>query len=255
MIYVGYYPFSIMESGDRHWLAVLFLVSLTAIMVIWGVVGVIILIVHEPPEEEVELRYPDPIEVPVFFTYEIVDKENWTVNFSLKGPYDLSDPEKVYMMEYNDTTDPLDHILKSASFSHTFPGAGTYNVSLLVQDTTVQKNASFKTSVPLGKEFNLSPTAVIKDIEYGYYISENPITLSGEGSFDVDGEVIFYYWEFGDGTHSDVSKGIDGFLPIDTVQYTYDGSGSYSAKLWVMDNEYRICEEPAQITVKILNDP
>lgn len=244
-----------MESGDGHWLAVLLMVAVTAIMVIWGVVGIVSLIVHEPHENEYELHYPDPIEVPVFFTYEITDEQNWTVNFSLKGPYDLSDPEKVYIMEYIDTTDPIDNVLTNASFSHTFPARGTYNVSLLIQNTTDQQTASFKTPVPLGKEFNLSPTAMIKDIEYGYYISKNPITLSGEGSFDADGEVIFYYWEFGDGIHSDVSKGINGYLPIETVQYTHDGSGSYSAKLWVMDNEYRICEEPAEITVRILEDP
>ena len=52
------------------------------------------------------------------------------------------------------------------------------------------------------------------------------ITLDGLGSYDEDGEIVSYAWDFGNG---DIAQG-------DTVQHAYDEAGEYTITLTVTDN-------------------
>lgn len=53
-------------------------------------------------------------------------------------------------------------------------------------------------------------------------------TFSGTGSYDNDGTIVGYGWQFGDGTTATGA----------TVSHTYSGAGSYQVTLTVTDNEY-----------------
>ena len=53
-----------------------------------------------------------------------------------------------------------------------------------------------------------------------------PVTFSGSGSSDPDGDTLSYRWDFGDGSAPDPSA--------DPV-HTYDTAGSYVAVLTVTD--------------------
>ena len=103
---------------------------------------------------------------------------------------------------------------------------------------------------------NRAPHAVAKDSSLTYYMSDQPVMLSGDGSYDEDGTVIGYYWEFGDGTHSDLTTGIkDGYQPTKVATHSYDSPGDYVVKLWVMDDDFTKSDESAEVTVRILAEP
>ena len=54
------------------------------------------------------------------------------------------------------------------------------------------------------------------------------ITFSGAGSFDPDGSIALYSWQFGDGGAAAMSTA--------SVTHTYTAAGTYSLSLWVKDN-------------------
>jgi len=68
---------------------------------------------------------------------------------------------------------------------------------------------------------NIPPTPVLK-----YTLNGNAITVDASGSFDTDGSITQYHWDFGDGTKA---TGV-------TVNHQYAASGSYPLTLTVIDN-------------------
>jgi len=68
------------------------------------------------------------------------------------------------------------------------------------------------------------------------------ITFNGADSFDLDGDIIEYSWDFGDGN-------------IDTgasLKHKYFASGSYTATLTVKDEEGYTNSDTAEVTIKSL---
>lgn len=53
------------------------------------------------------------------------------------------------------------------------------------------------------------------------------VHLDGSGSYDPDGEISGYQWDFGDGTSANGA----------TVQHTYAAAGQYTVRLTVVDND------------------
>lgn len=73
------------------------------------------------------------------------------------------------------------------------------------------------------ESFDWEPVASTGGMYHGSV--ENPITFSGIDSFDVEGEITDYKWDFGDGT---TGEGI-------TVTHEYDSKGIYNVTLTVKD--------------------
>jgi len=99
---------------------------------------------------------------------------------------------------------------------------GDYIISLVVYDGT---DWSFPDTITITVADNLPPVSVVAaDVTSGAV----PLTVhfDGSGSYDPDGEVVRYAWDFGDGMGAsfDVS-------PV----YTYEYPGSYVARLIVRD--------------------
>jgi chitodextrinase len=86
---------------------------------------------------------------------------------------------------------------------------------------------------------NQAPTAVVSASPTSG-LAPLTVFFNGAGSFDPDGAVVSYAWDFGDGT--------TGSGP--TVSHTYAGRGNYSAKLTVTDTQGATGSATVTITVK-----
>jgi len=103
--------------------------------------------------------------------------------------------------------------------SRTYATAGTYAVRLSLIDNR-QGEASFQRDVTVSTE-NVAPTA-------GFVASCADLACSfdGRSSFDADGGVSSYSWDFGDGTTASDP----------TANHSFAGTGSYPVRLTVTDN-------------------
>jgi PKD repeat protein len=137
---------------------------------------------------------------------------------------------------------------EQAKVTHSYPDNGTFEVKIFFQD---RKEAAFNETYTI-EVANRLPFAVIKETKITYEMEEQPVMLSGDGSYDLDGEVIGYYWDFGDGTHSDESKGIDGYQPSKVTSHQYERAGRYTATLYVMDNDGERATGDKVATVEVL---
>lgn len=72
---------------------------------------------------------------------------------------------------------------------------------------------------------------------------EEPVTLDGSASFDPDGAIVWYYWDFGDGTQA------DGPL-LSAPVHSFERIGELTVTLRVRDNEG--IESTTQFAVTIL---
>jgi PKD repeat protein len=141
-------------------------------------------------------------------------------------------------------------VSKQPRIDHIYEDNGTYTVTIMMAD---EKGVNWSESYTINVA-NRAPIAVSKEDTATSFSQEQPVMLSGEGSYDEDGEIIGYYWEFGDGTHSDLSQGINGYLPSKVVAHTYERTGLYTVKLFVMDDDGTISEEAFEINVQIKSE-
>ncbi|KYK24078.1 hypothetical protein AYK25_01970 [Thermoplasmatales archaeon SM1-50] len=82
-----------------------------------------------------------------------------------------------------------------------------------------------------------SPVAQHDGPYNGFVLQE--ITFNGSRSFDLDGTITRYLWDFGDGTTENGSR----------ITHTYYSSGSYSVKLIVTDNQGRNGTSQTRVTI------
>ncbi|MCU0800057.1 MAG: PKD domain-containing protein, partial [Candidatus Thermoplasmatota archaeon] len=66
---------------------------------------------------------------------------------------------------------------------------------------------------------------------------DQPLLFSGDGSYDEDGEVVGYYWDFGDGTHSPTDNEYAGYMPSKVTSHKYEKIGKYVVTLRVKDDD------------------
>jgi len=109
--------------------------------------------------------------------------------------------------------------------SYTYTTAGEYTVTLTVTDNkgaTATRDRNIEVIAP---GINLNPVAIINA---STYFGQIPLSVgfSGENSFDPDGTISSYAWDFGDGN---TDTGAD-------VTHTYEGPGYFKVTLTVKDN-------------------
>jgi PKD repeat protein len=143
-----------------------------------------------------------------------------------------------YHWEFDDTLEPTSCNGKSAW--HRFESSGTYYVTLIVEDDDLA-TASDIVEVTVN---NVAPTA---DAGPDLFIFAGvvPIHFTGVG-FDThsDEPYLTYYWDFGDGSTSDLRN------PI----HYYTGDGTYIVTLTVTDDDGAIGQDTAEIEVYIDSD-
>jgi glucose/arabinose dehydrogenase/chitodextrinase len=110
--------------------------------------------------------------------------------------------------------------------SHAYASPGTFSVTLTVRDNeslTANAYRDVVVQVPPGHaapvaQFVASPSPTDPGV---------PVTFNGSSSYDPDGTIVSYTWDFGD---SEAGSGV-------TTTHSYAAPGAYSATLTVVDNE------------------
>lgn len=77
-------------------------------------------------------------------------------------------------------------------------------------------------------DFNQKPMAVLAVSKTCPKVNKT-ITFNGTASYDPDGEVVYYFFDFGDGTNSS-------WTTLSVVEHSYAREGTYNATLTVMDD-------------------
>ena len=104
---------------------------------------------------------------------------------------------------------------------------GIHTVTLLVSDGELTDTDTCIVRVS-NISGNLPPVARIKPLK-NVRVGET-ILLSGGDSYDEDGYITQYYWDFGDGTES-------GWINLSTIEHNWDNTGTYTITLTVMDDD------------------
>ena len=102
---------------------------------------------------------------------------------------------------------------------HIFITNGTYNVILTVRD-----NTNLEDSVILNIFINKPPIAVVEISQTVIFLGD-VITFDASGSYDVDGEVEFFYWNFDDGFTSNQAS----------AEHEFRNSGFYNVSVKIVD--------------------
>ena len=104
--------------------------------------------------------------------------------------------------------------------THTFTQNGTYEVKLTVCD-----NNDLCDSMILSIFVNKPPIAVVEISKLTIMLGEI-ITFDASDSYDIDGDVEFYYWNFDDGYTSNQAL----------AEHEYKNSGIYNVSLKIIDD-------------------
>jgi PKD repeat protein len=106
---------------------------------------------------------------------------------------------------------------------HIYEFTGTYTVELLVEDNEGLTNTYITTCTIIEK--NNLPIPILN----GPYYEKigNPLEFDSSGSYDPDGSIIEYLWEFGDGITS----------TEETPIHIYTKTGEFDVKLTVYDDK------------------
>lgn len=154
------------------------------------------------------------------------------ITFSGAGSSDADGNIVAYQWNLGDGTTS-----SQAEVSHVYDAAGTYQVSLTVTDNDGLTNSA----TTLVQVTNEVPVAVIDAMTTSYNIGDTAF-FSASGSYDNDGAITRYEWDFGNG---DTAAG-------QSVSYAYPTGGNYTVTLTVTDDAGALNSTSINVAV---NDP
>lgn len=151
------------------------------------------------------------------------------VSFDASDSYDPDGTIDFYSWDFGDG-------VKSTGVAkeHTYRNAGTYTVTLTVIDndagfdkvTSTITVTEEEIILPDGTNENESPVALftssVESMAYG-----ESVHFDASESYDSDGTIVSYFWNFGDGNES------TGMI----ADHTYNETGTYTVTLTVTDND------------------
>ncbi|MDE0805344.1 MAG: PKD domain-containing protein, partial [Acidimicrobiales bacterium] len=118
--------------------------------------------------------------------------------------------------------------------THTYVDDGTFVVTLTVTDDDGDSDVH-TASVTVEAE-NIPPTAAFSTV-----IDELAVDFDASTSDDVDGTIVAYQWDFGDGTTATGAM----------VSHTYAEDGTYTVGLTVIDDDGDLDTENASVSVAV----
>ena len=141
------------------------------------------------------------------------------VTFNATDSYDPDGQIVSYFWDFGDGNNSTGNIT-----THAYADNGTYAVTLTITDNdglkdTAQDTISIQNRPPIA-QFTESATTVR---------TGETIYFNASDSYDPDGHIINYLWNFGDGNIT--------FVTSPTVTHTYKAFGNYSVILNVTDND------------------
>jgi hypothetical protein len=129
---------------------------------------------------------------------------------------------------------------QSISFSHSWDEVSTYQIRVIAQDEQGE-NSSW--SMPLNvtvSQAGLSGEPPFADFQIPENITLNKtVVFDASSSFDVDGVIVIYHWDFGDGERG---NGI-------TTSHVYNNPGEYIVSLIVTDNNGNTIKKSMVVSV------
>lgn len=161
--------------------------------------------------------------------------EKQTVEFDAGASSTSSGEIISYKWDFGDGT-----AAEGKTAKHSYPVAGKYNVKLSIK--TNQNNECNTVSVNKMIFVNRSPSANIKVRRKGA-VGEN-ISFSGFDSYDEDGKIAEYLWNFGGGV---VKKGIN-------VTHSFQSPGKYKVFLKATDDTGTINNSSIDSVEIVIND-
>jgi len=152
-----------------------------------------------------------------------------TVIFDGSDSYDSDGVIINYFWDFGDGTSDTGVIT-----SHSYADNGVYTVTLTVTDDdgTVRSTSAIETVLNRPPVASFTESATIVSI--GEFI-----TFDASSSFDPDGSIVGYFWDFGDNTNA---TGV-------VVSHTYADIGTYTVTLTVTDNDGAATSATATKTV------
>ncbi|MDH3768536.1 MAG: PKD domain-containing protein, partial [Gammaproteobacteria bacterium] len=165
--------------------------------------------------------------------------ERRPVQFSSAGSMDSDGTIVAYLWDFGDGSTSTD-----ANPTHDYLAAATYDVTLTVTDDAGATGSDSTTATIEAMQVNMPPVADPNG-PYSGFIGDT-ITFDGSGSFDPDGTIMRYDWDFGDG-----GMALDGgAMPT----HTYAAAGTYTVTLTVIDDMGETGETGSALTTATIED-
>jgi chitodextrinase len=115
----------------------------------------------------------------------------------------------------------------SMSMSHVWNAVTSYSVKVIAQDEEGANSSQSPALIVLVSEVDNGGQQPVLDVNVSNNVSKNQtVFFDASGSFDPDGALVSYFWEFGDGT-TGTGK---------TPSHTYAHPGEYTVTLTVTDS-------------------
>ena len=159
--------------------------------------------------DTVRLIATDNIRPEADFSYS-TDGLSIDVDASLSSDYE--NDSLTYTWDFGGTT------AHGINATHTFPGPGSYDVTLVVYDGLRESRET--KPIVIGASMNTAPLAQFSYFSTGLNVEFNDL------SSDLDDDLLSYSWDFGDGSTAAIRFG---------VVHTYAQAGEYTVTLTVSD--------------------
>ncbi len=154
---------------------------------------------------------------------------------------DASDPDGGTIVSYEwSFGDGFVDITSYASDYHVYSSAANYTMTLTVTDSDQGLTASRSILVPVAERPDVPPVANFYWYPFQPTVGTNT-SFVGYYSYDPDGYITDYAWDFGDGSSTNGS--------YCCVSHVYNATGNYLVKLTVTDNANLTGTASANITV------
>jgi PKD repeat protein len=154
-----------------------------------------------------------------------------TTTFYAGDSYDLDGTIVSYQWNFDDGTVVTETDL---SITHVYDDDGSYTVTLTVTDDDGATNSISITKTVL----NRPPIALFTQNATTVNVGE-AIHFDASDSFDPDGDIVMYFWDFDDLTDE---TGV-------SVDHEYTEGGNYTVTLFIMDDYGRTASFDGEITV------
>jgi len=168
---------------------------------------------------------------------------NQTIIFSAQHSYDSDGYIIGYRWDFNN--DGLFDIdwLEEVFITHVYDAAGSYTVKLQVKDDEGETSIdSYVIDIILLEPDQYPPIAQIEIISEEDLIINETISFDASGSYDPDGVIVNYLWNFDDGNMSTLVK----------LVHSYPQSGNYTVILTVTDDDG--LTSVAAVTVSVIDN-
>jgi len=154
-----------------------------------------------------------------------------TVQFDARASSDPDGSIRSYRWDFADGGDGRGELC-----THVFEAAGTYEVTLIVTD---RRGARATASVTIVVRATNAPPVAAFSVAPSPAFPRQTIRLDAGASYDPDGQVVSYAWDFGDGRTG------NGVL----TSHRYERTGTYEIALTVRDNDAGERTTTAELTV------